>query len=287
MAIRPTILVLGFAVSFWNCSAHELSRVPASEHDTGDPAQPSLRGGRTRRANAENLRHLQNRLDQLSQYDAAQPPSGEAQLSPATVTGRKVQTPDITGYADAPQEAAGGDEHPIMSSGIQPPAPPSSQDESGFAAQAQERAEEEVRIAAILKTIAELELKMAEIGPPNASAQGGATAGNSREAARQRIAIATAYAQQAAAYNRQLAASRARAAALYDFVGKPGSVGRRRMLEIEQQMAVSNDPRYFDPNMPVIIAEMVAKEMRVAQKFAPAPIQTDSVPELGSSKVGH
>jgi len=177
----------------------------------------------------------------------------------------------MTGRTDAATRAARGNGHPSLPPAIQLSMPPGSDDQTTFAAQAQERADEEARIAAILQKIAELELKMAEIEPPNASTPAGAPEGNSLDAARRRIQIATAYAQQAAAYNQQLAAAKAKAAALYDFVGKPGSVGGRRMLEIERQMAVNNDPRYYDPNMPLIIAEMVAKEMHVAPKSASAP----------------
>jgi hypothetical protein len=271
MAMRPTILVLGFMMSAWNCGAYAPLRAPSPGHDTEDSAPRSMRERRAQCASEETLRHFQNQLEQLTRSDAAPPPSGEIHLSSATVTVRDAQDPEISGHADNTKKAACSEEHPIMPSGIQSPASESSQDESSFAAQALERADEEARIAAILKKIAELELKMAEVGPPTASTPESATEGNSRDAARRRIAIVTAYAQQAAAYNHQLAASRARAAALYDFVRKPDSVGGKRMLEIERQMAVNDDPRYYDPNMPLIIAEMVAKEMHVAPKPATAP----------------
>ena len=230
-----------------------------------------MRERRAQCASEETLRQLQYQLEQLTRSDAAQPPSGETHLASANIAVRDAQPPAIAGRADDTKKAACGEEHSIMPSEIQPPASESSQDESSFAAQAQERADEEARIAAILKKIAELELKMVEVGPPAASTPESATEGGARDAARRRIAIATAYAQQAAAYNQQLAASRARAAALYDFVRKPDSVGGKRMLEIERQMAVNDDPRYYDPNMPLIIAEMVAKEMHVAPKPAMVP----------------
>lgn len=38
------------------------------------------------------------------------------------------------------------------------------------------------------------------------------------------------------------------------------------MLEIEADLLANDDPLYYDPNKPLIIAQMVGKEMRVAPK---------------------
>ena len=173
--MRPTILVLGFIMSVWNCSAYAPPRAPSSGHDPADSAPRSMRERRAQCASEETLRQLQYQLEQLTRSDAAQPPSGETHLASAKIAVRDAQPPAIAGRADDTKKAACGEEHSIMPSEIQPPASESSQDESSFAAQAQERADEEARIAAILKKIAELELKMVEVGPPAASTPESAT----------------------------------------------------------------------------------------------------------------
>ena len=69
-----------------------------------------------------------------------------------------------------------------------------------------------------------------------------------------------------AAYNRAFDKSEAEAAQLYDFAHDPVSVGGKRMQEIESALLAKNDPIYYDPNKPLIIARMVAAEMHVAAK---------------------
>src|ERR1019366_6239096 len=73
-------------------------------------------------------------------------------------------------------------------------------------------------------------------------------------------------AEREAAYDRAFDASEEKAIRLYDFVSDPNSVGRKRMLEIEADLLANDDPLYYDPNKPLIIAQMVGKEMRVAPK---------------------
>lgn len=79
--------------------------------------------------------------------------------------------------------------------------------------------------------------------------------------------------QQAAAYETAFAASEAKAADLYEFATKPDSPGGKRMIEIEESLRDTEDPRYFAPNKPLLIAQMVAAELNIApksKKAAPA-----------------
>lgn len=72
--------------------------------------------------------------------------------------------------------------------------------------------------------------------------------------------------QQAAAYERQFAESEAKAADLYEFASNPESPGGRRMLEIDQALEDTGDPRFHSPNKPLLIAQMVAAELNIAPK---------------------
>jgi hypothetical protein len=75
-------------------------------------------------------------------------------------------------------------------------------------------------------------------------------------------------AERETAYDRTFDASEEKAIRLYDFVSDPNSTGRKRMLKIEADLLANDDPLYYDPNKPLIIAQMVAKEMRIAPKHA-------------------
>lgn len=76
-------------------------------------------------------------------------------------------------------------------------------------------------------------------------------------------------AEREAAYDRAFDISDAEAVRLYDFVSDPNSVGHKRMLEIEADLLAKNDPIYYDPNKPLIIARMVAAELHIAAKDRP------------------
>lgn len=76
--------------------------------------------------------------------------------------------------------------------------------------------------------------------------------------------------QQAAAYDRQFADSEARAAEFYPFVSDKDSPLRQRMIEIEESLEALSDPLFHDPNKPLLIAQMVAKENSIAPKKASA-----------------
>lgn len=81
--------------------------------------------------------------------------------------------------------------------------------------------------------------------------------------------------QQAQAYERDFTKSEARAVELFEFAGKPDSPGGKRMIEIEEALRETGDPRWHDPNKPLLIAQMVAREMNIPPRSkkaaAPAP----------------
>lgn len=72
--------------------------------------------------------------------------------------------------------------------------------------------------------------------------------------------------RKAAEYDAAFTASENRAMELYDFLSDPKSEGRIRIAEIDEALRVNGDPLYYDPNKPLIIAQMVAKELRIAPK---------------------
>lgn len=74
----------------------------------------------------------------------------------------------------------------------------------------------------------------------------------------------------AADYNTKFDASASRAGELYDFASDPKSEGGKRMVEIEEALKQNNDPLYNSPNKPLVIAQMVARELRIPPKTAKA-----------------
>lgn len=73
-------------------------------------------------------------------------------------------------------------------------------------------------------------------------------------------------------YLQEFNASQAKATGLYNFIGDDKSAGFARAREIDETMKESGDPRYYDPNKPLLIAHMVASELRIAPKSAKAPV---------------
>ena len=77
---------------------------------------------------------------------------------------------------------------------------------------------------------------------------------------------ATAESKAASEYDAQFDAAQSKAAGLYEFVGNADSAEAKRMLEIDAQLKASGDPLYSDPEKPLILAQMVAREYRIAPK---------------------
>jgi hypothetical protein len=73
-------------------------------------------------------------------------------------------------------------------------------------------------------------------------------------------------------FQRDFAASDARATELYEFAANPESPGGKRMREIEADLKELGDPLYFDANKPLRIAQMVAAEMNIAPRRKGAPV---------------
>jgi hypothetical protein len=67
-------------------------------------------------------------------------------------------------------------------------------------------------------------------------------------------------------YDRRFEDSKAQAVDSYSFVSEPESEAAKRMQEIDAEMERSKDPTFHDPNKPLIIAQMVAKELRIAPR---------------------
>lgn len=69
-----------------------------------------------------------------------------------------------------------------------------------------------------------------------------------------------------AKYIENFNASQAKAEATYDFAKDPESEGSKLMSEIDERLKEAGDPRYSDPNKPLIVAQMVARELNIAPK---------------------
>jgi hypothetical protein len=68
------------------------------------------------------------------------------------------------------------------------------------------------------------------------------------------------------AYNVSFDAAEAKAGALYDFVQQAESEAFKRMAAIDDELRENKDPLFNDPEKPLIIAQMVARELRIAPK---------------------
>lgn len=67
-------------------------------------------------------------------------------------------------------------------------------------------------------------------------------------------------------YDTKFDAAQSKAAELYDFVRDANGAEAKRMLEIDAELKESGDPLYADPEKPLILAQMVAREYRIAPK---------------------
>ena len=162
-----------------------------------------------------------------------------------------VRHQEICHQIDQAAATAYAKEHPFLPTGFQPLVDPQvyaeairQSDQRGLeAAQAKAQAQ----LATFSARIAVLERKLAEREkPPPDFAQP-----QSEETS----------------YNRQYSASLGKAIELYDFAADPKSEGGKRMIEIDLALRANGDPLYADPNKPLIIAQMVAKEKRISPKL--------------------
>ena len=77
-------------------------------------------------------------------------------------------------------------------------------------------------------------------------------------------------------YLQEFEGSQKKASSLYDFMTDEKHPGFDRAREIDEQMRESGDPTYRDPSKPLIIAQMVARELRIAPKSAKQPVASKS-----------
>jgi hypothetical protein len=78
-------------------------------------------------------------------------------------------------------------------------------------------------------------------------------------------------------YFQEFNASQSKASGLYNFLSDDKSAGFARAREIDQQLEANGDPTHWNPNKPLIIAQMVAAELRIAPKSAKAPVKSPVV----------
>jgi hypothetical protein len=81
----------------------------------------------------------------------------------------------------------------------------------------------------------------------------------------------TAAANQEATYDRTFSVAERRATDLYPAAGDPNSAFGKEMLRIEADMKANRDPTYRDPEKPLIIAQMAARNLRIAPRSKTAP----------------
>lgn len=89
-----------------------------------------------------------------------------------------------------------------------------------------------------------------------------------------------------AKFNKDFDASAAKATDLYAFASDQASPGGKRMLEIERQLRENNDPLYYSASKPLVIAQMVAAELKIAPKSKNAPAKPAVPPVAPAAKKG-
>ncbi len=75
-------------------------------------------------------------------------------------------------------------------------------------------------------------------------------------------------------YLQEFGASQEKASSLYQFLSDEKSAGFIRAREIDELMKEEGDPTFHNPNKPLIIAQMVAAELRIAPKSKKSPAAT-------------
>lgn len=72
--------------------------------------------------------------------------------------------------------------------------------------------------------------------------------------------------QQAARYDADFTKSESQAVDLYPFAADQASAGAKRMSQIEATMLKNGDPAYYSANKPLLLAQMVAAELKIAPR---------------------
>jgi predicted DNA-binding protein (UPF0251 family) len=88
--------------------------------------------------------------------------------------------------------------------------------------------------------------------------------------------------EQQTAYTTQFSESEKKAISLFPDAAKPDSAFGKRMVELEKVYEDTNDPIFTDPNKPLIIAQTVARELRIAPNTKTTPVTRPAkAPEPG------
>ena len=85
---------------------------------------------------------------------------------------------------------------------------------------------------------------------------------------------------ESAKYDADFSKSEKRATELYDFAADPKTPGGQRMAEIDAALKAHGDELYYSPNKPLVIAQMVARELRIAPKGPSAKTPTTVKPAV-------
>ncbi len=92
--------------------------------------------------------------------------------------------------------------------------------------------------------------------------------------------------EQEASFNRKFDESHAKATDLYAFAADQNSPGGKRMLEIERAFKDNGDPLYYSASKPLVIAQMVAAELKIAPKAKTQAPAKPAVPAATVAKKG-
>lgn len=84
--------------------------------------------------------------------------------------------------------------------------------------------------------------------------------------------------REAARYTTAFNESNTRAVDLYAFASDPASPGGKRLVEIDRQLEENKDPLFGNPNKPLIIAQMVATELKIAPRSKRPPVVPAKAP---------
>lgn len=92
--------------------------------------------------------------------------------------------------------------------------------------------------------------------------------------------------QQAAKYDTDFTKSESQAVDLYPFAADPASAGAKRMAQIEATLRANNDPLYYRADKPLVLAQMVAAELKIAPRNKNAPPAKAAAPVVPVQKKG-
>lgn len=87
-------------------------------------------------------------------------------------------------------------------------------------------------------------------------------------------------------YHADFSKSESQAIDLYPFAADPASAGAKRMAQIEATMLKNGDPAYNSANKPLLLAQMVAAELKIAPRNKNATPAKAAAPAVPAPKKG-